>query len=84
MFGLIDACKNMFQSDVFVVVEAQETDYNRSKNKLIDEVNAALKERPESLGENIVLLKMNELIRSILSINQRSTHIISSIMTMYV
>ena len=48
---------------MFVVMEVipfKETDYNRSKSKLIDEVNAALKERLESLGEIFVLLKMNE------------------------
>ena len=47
--------KKKFQPDVFVVMEVipiKETDYNRSKNKLIDEVDAALKERLESLGEN--------------------------------
>ena len=55
MFSLIDACKNRFQLDVFVFMEVipfKETDHKRSKNKLIDEVNAALtlKERSESLG----------------------------------
>ena len=77
MFSLIEACKNKFQPDVFVVMEVipfKETDYNRSKNKLIDEVNAALKERLESLGENYVLLKMNELIRSIPSFNPMINH----------
>ena len=67
MFSLIDACKNKFQPDVFVLMEVipfKETDYNRSKNKLIDEANAVLK-RLESLGENFVLLKMNKLKRSI-------------------
>ena len=66
MFSLIEACKNKFQPDVFVVMEVipfKETDHNRSKNKLIDEVNAALKERLASLGKNFVLLKMNDLIR---------------------
>ena len=43
MFSLIDACKNKFQPEVLAVMEAQETDYSRSKNKLIDEVDAALK-----------------------------------------
>ena len=63
--------------NVFVVIEIipfRETDYNRSKNKLIDEVNAALKERLESIGENYVLLKMNELIRSIPSFNPKINH----------
>ena len=85
MFSLIDAYKNKFQPDVFVVMEVipfKETDYNRSKNKLIDEANAALK-RLESLGENFVLLKMNNLKRSIPS-NPEITIIISSIMTMYI
>ena len=77
MFSLIEACKNEFQPDVFVVMEVipfKETDYNRSKNKLIDEVNAALKERLASLGENFVLLKMNYLIRSIPSFNPKINH----------
>ena len=42
------------------VIPFKKTDYNRSKNKLIDEVNAALKERLESLGKNFVSLKMKE------------------------
>ena len=57
MFTLIEACKNKFQPDVFKVMKVipfKETDYNRSKNKLIDEVNAALKERLESPGEIFV------------------------------
>ena len=79
MFSLIDACKNKFQPDVFVVMEVipfNETDYNRSKNKLVDEVNAALKERLESLDKSFVLLKMNELIRSIPSFNTKINHYI--------
>ena len=46
MFSLIEACKNKFQPDVFVVMEVipfKETDYNRSKNKLIDELMRHLK-----------------------------------------
>ena len=77
MFSLIEACKNKFQLDAFVIMKVipfKETDYNRSKNKLIDEVNAALKERLESLGENFVLLKMNGLIRSIPSFNPKINH----------
>ena len=77
MFSLIEACKNKFQPDVFVVMDVipfKETDYNRSKNKLIDEVNAAPKERLASLGENFVLLKMNNLIRSIPSFNPKINH----------
>ena len=77
MFSHIEACKNMFKPDVFVVMEVipfKETDYNRSKNKLIDEVNAALKERLVSLGKNFVLLKINELSRSIPSFNPKVNH----------
>ena len=62
---------------MFVVMEVipiKETDYNRSENKLIDEVDAAIKERLESLGENFLLLKMNELIRSIPSFNPKINH----------
>ena len=67
----------MFHPDMFVVMEIipfKETDYNRSKNNLIDEVNAAVKERLESLGEIFVLLKVNELIGSIPSFNSKIKH----------
>ena len=89
MFSLIDACKNRFQLDVFVFMEVipfKETDHKRSKNKLTDEVNAALtlKKRSESLGENFVLLKMKELIQSNHVSKPRSTIIISSIKTTYI
>ena len=43
MFSHTDGCENKFQPGVFVFMEVisfKETDYNRSKNNLIDEVNA--------------------------------------------
>ena len=75
--ALLMPVNNKFQPDVFVVMEVipfKETDYNRSKNNLIDDVDAALKERLESLGENFVLLKMIKLIRSIPSFNPKFNH----------
>ena len=75
--ALLIPVKNKFQPDVSVVMEVipfKETDYNRSKNNLIDDVDAALKERLESLGENFVLLKMIKLIRSIPSFNPKFNH----------
>ena len=62
---------------MFVVLEVisfNETDYNRAQNELINEVNAAFKERLEFLGENFVFLKMKELIRSIPSFNPSINH----------
>ena len=76
-FCLNDACKIKFRPGVFAVMEVvaiNKTDKNGSKNKIIDEVNAAIKERSEFLGENFKLLKMNEIKCSIPSFNPKINH----------